>query len=55
MYNDCIHSLTHRTPFKLDTGQHPCMGAEPPRSSMVEVANDFVKCMAALQSKAKGV
>ena len=42
-YNNHIHSTTHCTPFKLDSGQHPQMGLEPTWSSMVEAADDFAQ------------
>ena len=40
-YNNRIHAATHRTPFKLDTGQHPRMGTESAHTSTVEAADTF--------------
>ena len=51
--NNHIHSSTHRTPFELDTGQHPRMGTEFPRTSTIEAADAFVSCMAQMQEEAK--
>ncbi len=42
-YNNCIHSATRCTPFKLDSGQHPQMGSEPTWSSAVEATDDFAQ------------
>src|SRR5258708_3363689 len=40
-YNNKVHTATHRTPFELDTGQHPCLGVEPSRMSTVEAVDTF--------------
>ena len=40
-YNNKVHTATHRTPFELDTRQHPCLGVEPMRTSTIEVADAF--------------
>src|SRR5258708_23547165 len=42
-YNNHIHSATCRTPFELDSGQHPQMGLEPTQSSTVEAADNFAQ------------
>src|SRR5258708_2215208 len=52
-YNNRIHSATHHTPFKLDSGQHPWMGSEPTRSSTVEATDDFAQQMSQMQDKVK--
>src|SRR5258708_32496851 len=52
-YNNHIHSTTHHTPFKLDSGQHPQMGSEPTWSSAVEAADNFAQQMSQMQDKAK--
>jgi transposase InsO family protein len=52
-YNNHVHSATRRTPFELDTGQHPRMGTEPTRPSLVEAADDFVSHMMQMQDEAK--
>jgi hypothetical protein len=52
-YNNRIHSATRHTPFELDTGQHPRMGIEPPKTTMVEAAGDFASRMAQMQDEAK--
>jgi hypothetical protein len=52
-YNNRVHSATHHTPFELDTGQHPRMGSEPTRPSLVEAADDFVSRMMQMQDEAK--
>src|SRR5260221_8065177 len=40
-YNNKVHTATHRTPFELDTRQHPRLGVEPMRTSTVEAADTF--------------
>ena len=40
-YNNKVHTATHQTPFELDTGQHPCLGVEPMRTSTIEAADAF--------------
>src|SRR5258705_810536 len=40
-YNNNVHTATHRTPFELDTGQHPHLGVEPTRTSTVEAVDAF--------------
>src|SRR6266481_5542606 len=42
-YNNKVHAATCRTLFKLDAGQHPCLGVEPTRTSTVEAADTFVR------------
>ena len=43
IYNNSVHSTTHCTPFKLDSGQHPQMGLEPTWSSTVKATDDFAQ------------
>ena len=52
-YNNHVHSSTLHTPFQLNSGQHPCMGTKPLCSSMVEAADEFAKCMTAMQTEVK--
>src|SRR5258708_1875444 len=52
-YNNHVHSATHCTPFKLDSGQHPWMGSEPTQSSAVEAADDFAQQMSQMQDEVK--
>jgi len=52
-YNNRIHAATHRTPFELDTGQHPRMGTESARTSTVEAADAFATRMSQMQEEAK--
>jgi hypothetical protein len=40
-YNNRVHSSTRRTPFEIDTGQHPRMGVEPRRQTRVEAVEEF--------------
>src|SRR5258705_4624045 len=54
-YNNCVHSTTHCTPFKLDPGQHPRMGLEPTQSSTVEAADNFAQQMSQMQDEAKAL
>src|SRR5258706_1473499 len=42
-YNNKVHTATHQTLFELDTGQHPCLGVEPTRTSTVEAADAFAQ------------
>src|SRR5258705_13802770 len=42
-YNNKVHTATHRTPFELDTGQHPRLGVEPMRTSTVEDVDTFTR------------
>src|SRR5258706_41350 len=42
-YNNKVHTATCQTPFELDTGQHPCLGVEPMRTSTVEAADAFAQ------------
>src|SRR5882724_8147285 len=44
-YNNQVHTLTHSSPFMLDTGQHPRLGVEPLRESRLETLNDFTSRM----------
>jgi hypothetical protein len=41
-YNNRIHASTRRTPFELDSGQHPRMGVEPRLTTKVEAVDEFV-------------
>src|SRR5260221_2902390 len=52
-YNNCIHSATCHTLFKLDSGQHPQMGSEPTRSSAVEATDDFAQQTSQMQDEVK--
>src|SRR6266705_6704710 len=52
-YNNHVHSSTCRTPFKLDTGQHPRMGMEPTCTSEVEATDAFSSRMMKMQEEAK--
>src|SRR6266478_4287792 len=52
-YNNCIHSATCHTLFKLDSGQRPWMGSEPTQSSTVEAADDFAQRMSQMQDEVK--
>ncbi len=52
-YNNCVHSTTHHTPFKLDSGQHLWMGLEPTWSPTVEAADDFAQRMSQMQEEVK--
>src|SRR5260221_14724975 len=52
-YNNHIHSATHHTLFKLDSGQHPQMGSEPTQSSTVEAANNFAQQMSQMHDKVR--
>src|SRR6266478_10107818 len=38
-YNNKVHTATHRTPFELDTRQHPHLGVEPTRTSTIEAVD----------------
>ena len=42
-YNNRIHASTRRTPFELDSGQHPRMGVEPRLSTKTEAVDEFVQ------------
>src|SRR5258707_1133375 len=42
-YNNKVHTATHRTLFKLDTGQHPHLGVEPTRTSTIEAVDTFAQ------------
>src|SRR5882724_4935215 len=44
-YNNQVHTLTHSSPFMLDTGQHPRLSVEPLRESHLETLNDFASTM----------
>ena len=52
-YNNRIHTATHQTPFKLDTGQHPRMGTKSARTLTVEAADAFASQMSQMQEEAK--
>src|SRR5258708_36624122 len=53
-YNNRMHSTTCRTPFKLDSGQHPQMGLNPTWSSTEKAADNFAKRRSQMQDKGKG-
>ena len=42
-YNNRIHASTRRTPFELDSGQHPRMGVEPRLTSKIEAVDEFTR------------
>ena len=42
-YNNKVHVATHQTPFKLNAGQHPCLGVEPTKTSTMEAADTFTR------------
>ena len=44
-YNNWIHSSTHKTPFRLDSGQDPHLGTEPICPRVIEAATDFITWM----------
>src|SRR5882724_11076176 len=44
-YNNQVDTLTHSSPFMLDTGQHPWLGVEPLRESHLETLKDFTSRM----------
>src|SRR6266436_1597902 len=50
-YNNKVHSATHWTPFKLDTGQHPCLGVEPMRTSTIEAADTLARQLGCTQEE----
>jgi hypothetical protein len=52
-YNNHIHSSTQKTPFFLDSGQHPCMGFEPAPPSQLETINKFTNRMQSALTKAR--
>src|SRR5260221_14676691 len=52
-YNNKVHAATHWTPFELDAGQHPCLGADPMRTSPVEAADTFARQLDCAQEEAK--
>src|SRR5258707_9602044 len=52
-YNNKVHTATHWTPFELDTGQHPCLGVEPMRTSTIEAADTFARQLDCAQEEAK--
>ena len=52
-YNNRIHSSTRRTPFELDSGQHPRMGTEPRMTTNVEAAEEFVERIQKATEEAK--
>jgi hypothetical protein len=52
-YNNRIHSSTQRTPFEVDSGQHPRMGIEPHRTTKLEAAEEFVKRIKKIREEAQ--
>ena len=52
-YNNRVHSATRRTPFEVDSAQHPRLGTEPRRETRIEAANEFATRMTATQAEAK--
>src|SRR5258707_6620988 len=52
-YNNKVHAATHRTPFELNAGQHPCLGVEPTRTSTVEAVDAFARQLDCTQEEAK--
>src|SRR5258708_7740834 len=52
-YNNKVHTATCRTPFELDTRQHPHLGVEPTRTSTVEAADAFARRLDHAQEEAK--
>jgi antitoxin component of RelBE/YafQ-DinJ toxin-antitoxin module len=55
-YNNHIHTVTHKTPFMLDTGCHPRMGFEPRQQrSRLETVNEFKDRMEGALEEAKAV
>src|SRR6266436_3528856 len=40
-YNNKVHTATRRTPFELDTRQHPHLGVEPTMMSTIEAVDTF--------------
>ena len=44
-YNNHVHSSTRKTPFILDSRQHPRMGFEPQPPSRLESVNEFTERM----------
>ena len=42
-YNNKVHTATCRTPFELDTIQHPHLGVEFTRTSTIEAADAFAQ------------
>src|SRR5258708_2600914 len=52
-YNSHVHSTTCRTPFELDSAQHPRIGSQPTWSSAIEAADDFAQQMSQMQDEAK--
>src|SRR6266481_8800759 len=43
VYNNKVHAATHWTPFELDAGQHPHLGAEPMKMLTVEAVDAFAR------------
>src|SRR5258705_10369080 len=52
-YNNKVHTATHQTPFEPDTGQHPCLGVEPMRTSTIEAADAFARQLDHAQEEVK--
>src|SRR5258705_8060147 len=52
-YNNKVHTATRRTLFELDTGQHPCLGVEPTRTSTIEAVDAFARQLDRTQEEVK--
>jgi hypothetical protein len=52
-YNNRIQASTRHSPFMLDTGRNPRLGAEPFRESRNQSADDFVKGMLSARKEAE--
>src|SRR5258707_10158563 len=52
-YNNKVHTATHRTPFELDTRQHPHLGVEPTRMSTIEAVDAFAQQLDHAQEEVK--
>ena len=52
-YNNRIHASTRRTPFEMDSGQHPRMGVEPRRSTKLEAVDEFASRIQKAAEEAK--
>jgi hypothetical protein len=52
-YNNRIHSSTRRTPFEVDSGQHPRIGVEPHRTTKVEAVEEFIDRIGKIREEAQ--